>query len=105
MKEPEYIPECPASHFGLSGNQWDPELPRYCGDCGKGYPKVKPAIKEIENSVQGIKDYLAAKEVNDKEATPEGMEFLGWVLDGFLLNYPPISGLARPVYAFIELDA
>lgn len=54
----------------------------------------------MENSVQRIKDFLEAKETKAQQETPEGMEFMGWALDGFLVNYPPMSQLARPVYAF-----
>lgn len=50
--------------------------------------------------VQNTKDVLAAKEAAATEATPEGMEFVGWYLDGWLVTYPLLDANARPVYAF-----
>lgn len=50
--------------------------------------------------VQSIKDLLTEKEVTALEATPDGMEFIGWELDGWLASYTLIDVKARPVYAF-----
>lgn len=49
--------------------------------------------------VQETKDILAEKELDANLGTPEGMEFIGWVLDGWLTSYPLLNDLARPVYA------
>lgn len=53
-----------------------------------------------KGSVDTIKQTLEEKEVSSREATPEGLEFLGWVLDGWLVQYPLLDDNARPVYAF-----
>lgn len=50
--------------------------------------------------VQTVKEELAIIEAAAQEGTPEGMEFLGWCLDGVVMTYPLISKLARPVYAY-----
>lgn len=53
-----------------------------------------------KTGVETIKQTLAEKEVSARENTPEGLEFLGWVLDGWLVAYPLMDDNARPVYAF-----
>lgn len=53
-----------------------------------------------KGTVQSIKDLLTEKEVSALEATPDGMEFIGWELDGWLASYTLIDDKARPVYAF-----
>lgn len=52
--------------------------------------------------VQNTKNTLMAKEKAANNATPEGMEFVGWCLDGWLTTYPLLDSKARPVYAFPE---
>lgn len=51
--------------------------------------------------VQTFKDAMAARELAANKATPEGMDFLGWVLDGWISSYPLLEDKARPVYAFV----
>lgn len=58
------------------------------------------AVEPSKGPVVTIKETLAEKEISARESTPEGMEFLGWVLDGWLATYPLMDGNARPVYAF-----
>lgn len=53
-----------------------------------------------KGTVQSIKDLLADKEISAQEATPDGMEFIGWELNGWLAPYTLIDDNARPVYAF-----
>lgn len=62
-------------------------------------PEQEEMIIE-QPTVQSIKELLAEKEISAREDTPEGMEFLGWVLDGWLATYPLMDGNSRPVYAF-----
>lgn len=58
-----------------------------------------------KGTVETIKETLANKEAAAREATPDGMEFIGWVLEGWLANYTLLDPAARPVYAFpIEDD-
>jgi hypothetical protein len=56
----------------------------------------------LDESVEDIKGYLENKETKAKESAPEGMEFQGWILDGWLVTYPPRSDLALPIYSFKE---
>lgn len=51
--------------------------------------------------VQGIKDELARKQTFAESDTPEGMELVGWYLDGFVSSYTLLDNNARPVYAFL----
>ena len=57
-------------------------------------------IEPPKGTVQTIKDLLAEKEISAREATPEGLEFIGWELNGWLATYTLIDDNARPVYAF-----
>jgi len=63
-------------------------------------PPQVPAV----GLVQGLKDDLASKEAAALEATPDGMEFAGWIIDGWLTSYPLHDPKARPVYAFTKVD-
>lgn len=60
-----------------------------------------PVEEEVPvGPVQAVKDVIADKEATAHENTPEGMEFVGWLLDGWVAPYPLISANARPVYAY-----
>lgn len=57
----------------------------------------------MDSSVQENKDYLKAKQEAAETRTPEGMELMGWFLDGWLINsYTPFDAKARPIYAFTD---
>lgn len=51
--------------------------------------------------VQSTKDIVADKQRSADEKTPDDMQLVGWMLDGWVAPYPLLSDNARPVYAFI----
>lgn len=56
----------------------------------------------MDNSVQGIKEELVRKQAAAEAATPEGMQFVGWALDGWVTTFPLLDSNAGPVYAFLQ---
>lgn len=50
--------------------------------------------------VQNYKDEIARKQTSAEANTPEGMELIGWYLDGWVAVYTLMDDKARPVYAF-----
>ncbi len=62
-------------------------------------------VEEVpKGTVQTLKDVLAEKEVCAHEQTPEGMIFVGWLLNGWVAPYPLIDALAVPVYRHIQAE-
>lgn len=57
-------------------------------------------VEPAKGTVQSLKDVLAEKETSAHEQTPEGMVFVGWLLNGWVATYPLIDDSAYPVYSF-----
>jgi len=51
-------------------------------------------------TVESTKEKIEAKQKAAENATPDGMELLGWTLDGWLSPYTLLDAKARPVYGF-----
>lgn len=66
-------------------------------------PELDEEIVVPLGQVETTKQITARKQQEADDGIPDGMELVGWELNGWVAGYPLIDDKARPVYAYIPI--